>query len=151
MRVMAVDPGTVRCGIAICDWMGMLATPVCVIKVKDGRKLAAAIVAKAVELEAELIVLGYPIQMDGTAGPRALAAEKMAEQIRQKTDLEVQLFDERMTSIEAEDLLKEAGYSLKDSKGMRDAAAAAVLLTWWLEKYPQSTPLPFNYDDEVDE
>lgn len=140
MRVMAVDPGTVRCGIAVCDWLGMLASPAGIIRVNDGRELPAAIAAKAVELDAGLIIVGYPIQMDGTAGHRAQAAERLAEQIRQHTDLEVQLFDERLTSAEAEDLLKEAGRSIKESKDMRDAAAAAVLLTWWLEKNPQSAP-----------
>jgi putative Holliday junction resolvase len=151
---MAVDPGTVRCGIAVCDWLGMLASPVGVIRVKDGRELPAAIAAKAVELEAELIIVGYPIQMDGTPGPRAAAAEKLAEQVRQHTDLEVQLFDERLTSAEAEDLLKEAGRSIKESKEMRDAAAAAVLLTWWLDKNPQHKPTTSDFEemdpDELD-
>lgn len=148
MRVMAVDPGTVRCGIAVCDWLGMLATPVGVIRVKDGRELPAAIAAKAAELEAGLIIVGYPVSMDGTIGPRALAAEKLAEQVRAVTDLEVRLFDERLTSAEAEDLLKEAGKTIKESKDMRDAAAAAVLLTWWLDRNPQSLPRPA--DDEGD-
>lgn len=148
MRVMAVDPGTVRCGIAVCDWLGMLATPVGVIHVKDGRELPAAIAARAVELEAQFIIVGYPISMDGTIGPRALAAEKLAEQVRAATDLEVQLFDERLTSAEAEDLLKEAGRSIKESKGMRDAAAAAVLLTWWLDKNPQRLAPPADPDDD---
>lgn len=150
MRVMAVDPGSVRCGIAVCDWLGMLASPVGVIKVRDGKKLAAAIAARAVELEAGRIIVGYPIQMDGTPGPRAAAAEKLARQIREHTDLEVELFDERLTSAEAEDLLKEAGRSLRESKQLRDAAAAAILLTWWLEKNPQgSIPAdPDEYDPD---
>ena len=144
---MAVDPGTVRCGIAVCDWLGMLATPVGIIRVRDGRELPAAIAAKAVELEAGLIIIGYPVSMDGTIGPRALAAERLAEQVRAATDLEVRLFDERLTSAEAEDLLKEAGRSIKESKEMRDAAAAAVLLTWWLDKNPQSMPAIDPDDD----
>ena len=137
MRVMAVDPGTVRCGIAVCDWLGMLASPVGVIRVKNGQSLPSTIAAKATELEAGMIIVGYPIQMDGTAGPRARAAEKLAEQIRERTELEVQLFDERLTSAEAEDLLREAGRTIRQSKELRDAAAAAVLLTWWLDKNPQ--------------
>ncbi len=149
MRVMAVDPGTVRCGIAVCDWLGMLATPVGVIRVKDGRELPAAIAAKAAELEAGLIIVGYPVSMDGTIGPRALAAEKLAEQVRAVTDLEVRLFDERLTSAEAEDLLKEAGKTIKESKDMRDAAAAAVLLTWWLDRNPQSLPRPADDEDHM--
>jgi len=149
LRVMAVDPGTVRCGIAVCDWLGMLATPVGVIRVKDGRELPAAIAAKAVELEAALIIVGYPVSMDGTIGPRALAAERLAEQVRAVTDLEVQLYDERLTSAEAEDLLKEAGKTIKESKDMRDAAAAAVLLTWWLDKNPQSLPHPADDEDDM--
>mgnify|MGYP001398695225 CR=1 FL=1 len=149
MRVMAVDPGTVRCGIAVCDWLGLLATPVGVIRVKDGRELPAAIAARAVELEAGLIIIGYPVSMDGTVGPRALAAERLAQQVRAHTELEVRLFDERLTSVEAEDLLKEAGLTLKQSKEMRDAAAAAVLLTWWLEKNPQGTLAPAGESEET--
>ncbi|MBP7381328.1 Holliday junction resolvase RuvX [Myxococcota bacterium] len=149
MRVMAVDPGTVRCGIAVCDWLGLLATPVGVIRVKDGRELPAAIAARAVELEAGLIIIGYPVSMDGTVGPRALAAERLAQQVRAHTELEVRLFDERLTSVEAEDLLKEAGRTLKQSKEMRDAAAAAVLLTWWLEKNPQGTLAPAGESEET--
>lgn len=149
MRVMAVDPGTVRCGIAVCDWLGLLATPVGVIRVKDGRELPAAIAARAVELEAGLIIIGYPVSMDGTIGPRALAAERLAEQVRAHTSLEVRLFDERLTSVEAEDLLKEAGRTIKQSKEMRDAAAAAVLLTWWLEKNPQCTLAPAGESEET--
>lgn len=148
MRVMAVDPGTVRCGIAVCDWLGMLASPVGVIRVKDGRDLPAAIAAKASELEAGMIIVGYPIQMDGTPGPRAEAAEKLAGQIREHTDLKVELFDERLTSVEAEDLLKEAGRSIKEMKEMRDAAAAAVLLTWWLDRNPQSIRPVTDHDEE---
>ena len=146
MRVMAVDPGTVRCGIAVCDWLGMLASPVGVIRVKDGCRLPEAIANKAVELEVGKIIVGYPIQMDGTPGPRAAAAEKLAEQIRKHTELDVELFDERLTSVEAEDLLKEAGRSIRETKELRDAAAAAVLLTWWLEKNPQGT-IPADPDD----
>ncbi|HNZ04531.1 MAG TPA: Holliday junction resolvase RuvX [Myxococcota bacterium] len=146
---MAVDPGTVRCGIAVCDWLGLLATPVGVIRVKDGRELPAAIAARAVELEAGLIIIGYPVSMDGTVGPRALAAERLAQQVRAHTELEVRLFDERLTSVEAEDLLKEAGRTLKQSKEMRDAAAAAVLLTWWLEKNPQGTLAPAGESEET--
>jgi len=149
VRVMAVDPGTVRCGIAVCDWLGLLATPVGVIRVKDGRELPAAIAARAVELEAGLIIIGYPVSMDGTVGPRALAAERLAQQVRAHTELEVRLFDERLTSVEAEDLLKEAGRTLKQSKEMRDAAAAAVLLTWWLEKNPQGTLAPAGESEET--
>lgn len=144
-----MDPGTVRCGIAVCDWLGLLATPVGVIRVKDGRELPAAIAARAVELEAGLIIIGYPVSMDGTVGPRALAAERLAQQVRAHTELEVRLFDERLTSVEAEDLLKEAGRTLKQSKEMRDAAAAAVLLTWWLEKNPQGTLAPAGESEET--
>ena len=113
-----------------------------------GRELPAAIAAKAVELEAGRIIVGYPIQMDGTPGPRAEAAEKLAARIREHTDLEVELFDERLTSVEAEDLLKEAGRSIKETKEMRDAAAAAVLLTWWLDRNPQTITPAVNPEED---
>lgn len=143
MRILAIDPGTVRCGLAVSDPLGMLATPLEAMPVRDGRDLAARLVARAAALEAERIVVGHPLNMDGTAGPRAQAAERLVEALRAATAIPVDLADERLSSFEAEERLHEAGRRPRGRvragrAGRRDAqvdsAAAAVLLQWVLDR-----------------
>jgi putative Holliday junction resolvase len=132
MRILAIDPGTVRCGLAVSDPLGLFATPLGVVPVGDGRGLAAMLVAKAVEVEARAILVGHPRNLDGSEGPRARACSRLADELRALTDLPVTLVDERLTSIEAEQRLREAGR--KGRKLELDAAAAAVLLQGYLDR-----------------
>lgn len=132
MRVLAVDPGTVRCGLAVSDETGLLASPAGVIPVRGGG-VAEAIARRASELGAGLILVGHPLNMDGTVGFRARAVERLVEQIRAATTLEVRLVDERLTSFEAEWRLEEAGVRPRDRKARVDSAAATVLLQDWLD------------------
>lgn len=143
MRILAIDPGTVRCGLAVSDPLGMLATPLEAMPVGDGRDLAARLAARAAALEVERIVVGHPLNMDGTAGPRAQAAERLVEALRAATAIPVDLADERLSSFEAEERLHEAGRRPRGRvragrAGRRDAqvdsAAAAVLLQWVLDR-----------------
>jgi putative holliday junction resolvase len=142
MRILAIDPGTARCGLATCDALGITTTPAGVVHVTPGIDLAGVLAAKAGELEAEAILLGHPLNMDGSAGPRARASERLAEELRGRTTVPVTLVDERLTSFEASERLAEAGRRPKDPRKRRDghldAAAAAVLLQRWLER--QGTP-----------
>ncbi|NOZ01276.1 MAG: Holliday junction resolvase RuvX [Deltaproteobacteria bacterium] len=133
MIVLAVDPGTVRCGLATSDPLGILATPIGFLPVGDGSDLAQRIVDKAGELEAATIIIGYPLQTDGAEGPRAKAVSRLADQIRALTDAQVELVDERYTTIEARELLRQAGHSSRKQKARVDSAAAAVLLQSWLD------------------
>lgn len=146
MRILAIDPGTARCGLATCDPMGIVASPAGVVLVQAGTDLAATLAAKAAELEAEAILLGHPLNMDGSAGPRAQASERLAADLRLRTALPVTLVDERLTSFEAGERLAEAGRRRKDPRqrrdGQLDAAAAAVLLQRWLELHPQGGAPP---------
>jgi putative Holliday junction resolvase len=137
LRVLAVDPGTVRCGLAVSDETGLLASPAGIIDVRGGGA-PEAIARKAAELGVSLILVGHPLNMDGTAGPRAQAVERLVADLRTRTALEVRLVDERLTSFEAEWRLEEAGVRTRDRKGKRDKgrvdqAAAAVLLQDWLD------------------
>jgi putative Holliday junction resolvase len=146
MRVLAVDPGTVRCGLAVSDSLGMLATPLEVLQVGDGRDLASRIAARALELEAGCILVGHPLNMDGSTGPRAEAAARLADEIRGLGSVEVILVDERLSSYEAEERLKDAGVRVHPRRGRDgrkhrdkggraiDAVAAAVFLQWWLDR-----------------
>lgn len=134
MRILAVDPGTNRCGLAVSDWLGMLAHPVGVIAVGNGKTIAQDIVTRAVDLSAEKILIGHPLHVDGTPGARAKSIEKLVARIRAVTDIPIELVDERFSSAEAEDLLREAGMGPSEIKKNRDSAAAAVILQWYLDK-----------------
>lgn len=143
MRILAIDPGTVRCGLAVSDSLGMLATPLEAVPVGDGHDLVARLAARAAELEAQRIVVGHPLNMDGTAGPRAQASARLVEALRAATAIPVDLVDERLSSFEAEERLHEAGRRPRGRvrsgrAGRRDAqvdsAAAAVLLQWVLDR-----------------
>lgn len=140
-RVMAIDPGTARCGVALSDPLGILATPHEPIAVGDGRGLAAAIAARAVEAGAGTVLIGLPLNMDGTEGPRAMASRRLAEQVRAAApELTVVLVDERLTTVEAEARLADAGHDRRASRRLKDSAAAAVMLQWWLDRDPWSPP-----------
>jgi putative Holliday junction resolvase len=96
----------------------------------------AAIRSLLAERGISLIVVGLPSNMDGTEGPSARAARTFAEHLGSATGLPVELFDERLSSIEAEERLREASASRAAKKSSRDAVAAAVILEGWLESRP---------------
>ncbi|MBM4394465.1 MAG: Holliday junction resolvase RuvX [Deltaproteobacteria bacterium] len=136
-RVMAIDPGTARCGVAVSDPLGMIATPAAPIRVGDGSRLAETIAERAAEVGAGRVLIGHPLNMDGTEGPRAAASARLAERVRAAAPgLAVDLVDERLTTVEAEARLVEAGRRRGDLKALKDSAAAAVLLQWWLDGAP---------------
>ena len=132
MRVMAIDYGDARTGIAISDTLGMLAG---VAQVIESRK--AELVVQALE---ELIkthgvtelVLGYPKNMNGSIGPRAEKSEAFAEQLRAATALPVTLWDERRTTVDAHRILSETGNRGKKRKEKVDAVAATLILEGYL-------------------
>lgn len=133
MRVMAIDPGTVRHGVAASDPLGMIATPLPFLPASGPGGGIDALVAAATEMDASLVLVGYPLNMDGTVGPRAKAAERLAAALRDRLVVEVRLVDERLTSFEAGRLLQEAGRNARKQKGLIDSAAAAVLLQHFLD------------------
>jgi putative Holliday junction resolvase len=134
MRIMAIDPGTARHGVAASDTLGMIATPLPFLPASGKGGGIDALVAAAVAMEASLILVGYPLNMDGTVGPRAKAAERLAEELRQRIAVEVRLSDERLSSVEAHELLREAGRDVRKQKGLLDSAAAAVMLQRYLDR-----------------
>jgi putative Holliday junction resolvase len=140
VRILAVDPGTARCGLALCDGLGIVASPAGVIEVRDGRDLPRRLAERAAGEGAGLILIGHPLNADGTEGPRALAAARLADAVAAATSIPVELMDERYTTIEAEELLAEAGRRRRDRRGRKDEAAAAVLLRRYLDTHPRGEP-----------
>lgn len=128
MKIMAVDYGDSRTGIAVCDKTEFLATPVGIIKEKNMLKVADKIIEALQEQQAEMIVLGLPKNMDGTEGARAQKSRKLAERLRTLTEVPVEMWDERQTTITAAGILSENGTFGKKRKEVLDAVAATVIL-----------------------
>lgn len=141
MKIMAVDFGDARTGLAVCDRTETLASPVGVIQEKGLAKLAEKIVYASREFEAGMIVLGLPINMDGTEGKRAEKTRHLGSIIANITELPVEYWDERRTSKTADILLTEAGTFGKKRKDTQDAVAAAIILESYLayrRNHPQA-------------
>ena len=136
MRIMGLDYGSKTVGVAISDELLITAQPIMTIERKSENKLRktlAKIEELIVEYEVSFVVLGYPKNMDNTEGDRALATKEFMNQIERRTGLEVVLQDERMTTIESERILIEAGVRREHRKEYVDKMAAAVILQSYLD------------------
>lgn len=133
MKICAVDLGKVRTGLACCDKSELLATPVTVIRQPNREKLAEEIVAKVKELGAEALVVGHPLNMDGSHGESALAAEEFAEKLKMLTGLPVALWDERGTTVTAHNFLNETDTRGQKRKAVVDAVAAVIILQSYMD------------------
>ena len=132
-RIMGIDYGEARTGIAISDTLGFLANGVGNIEEKDINRLINKIAEKANEMSAEMLVLGHPVNMNGTLGPKAEKVAKIAERLREKTGLEVILFDERCTTMAAHQFLNETNTRGKKRKGVVDTLSAQIILQNYLD------------------
>lgn len=132
IRVMAVDYGDARTGIAVSDISGFIAGDAFTINEWNEMRIAESIAAEAKQRGAEKIVVGHPLNMDGTTGPRAEKCEKFAELLRGLTDIDVVLWDERRTTVDAHRILSEAGKHGKKRKQTVDAVAATLILEGYL-------------------
>jgi putative Holliday junction resolvase len=132
MRILAVDYGDVRTGFAICDKYEVLASPLEVIRERNAQKIISRIAEIVREYEVGLVIIGNPVNMNNTLGPRSELCTRFAEMLREETDKPVELWDERITTVAANNLLNEADIRGKKRKEIIDAAAAAVLLESYL-------------------
>ncbi|MBR2283326.1 MAG: Holliday junction resolvase RuvX [Ruminococcus sp.] len=143
MIIMAVDLGDARTGIAVCGKSELLASPVCVIAEKDFDKCIEKTAAQAKELRAEMIVVGYPKNMNGTIGERAEKCSLFAEKLGELTGLPVQLWDERNTTVSAHSCLSFTDTRGKKRKAVVDAVAASIILESYLG-YRKNTGISGN-------
>ena len=137
MRVLGLDFGSKTCGVAICDPLGWTAQGLETIVRKEENKLRrtlARIDELVKEYEVETIVLGLPLNMDDTMGPRAAATLLFKEQVERRTGVPVVLWDERLTTVAAEDVLIESGVRREDRKKYVDKVAATLILQGYLDK-----------------
>ncbi len=128
MIIMSVDYGDVRTGIAVCDKNEMLASPVRVITETDPDVLSDDIAEDALRLNAEMIVVGLPKNMDGSEGFRAEACREFASFLEVKTGVPVHLYDERLTTVSAHNALNLTNTRGKKRKSVIDAVSAVMIL-----------------------
>jgi putative Holliday junction resolvase len=122
MRVLALDHGEARCGCALSDPTGTLATPLDVVERPDTRRGLDRIAALVAEREVEQVVVGLPLTLAGEEGGQAVAARAFADRLAERLDVPVALHDERLTTRMAE----------RGGEGHPDSRAAAHLLESWL-------------------
>jgi len=132
--LLGVDYGEKRTGVAVCDSMGILASPVKVIHETSRKKLAGALSDILSEKKAEKIILGLPLRTDGAKGDKALACEALAALLREQHGLVVELWDERFSSAMAHQSLGAANVRAKDRKNVVDAVAAVIILQSYLDR-----------------
>ena len=132
MRIMAIDYGDAHTGIAISDPTGFLAGCTTVINAYRPEDVAEQVAALAKEHGVEELVLGHPINMDGTRGPRSEKAQAMKALLEETTSLPVVLWDERRTTIDAQQILFNSGKNAKKRKKVVDAVAATLILEGYL-------------------
>ena len=132
-KIMGIDYGEARTGIAVSDALGFLANGVGNIEERDINRLINKIAEKASELSAEMLVIGNPVNMNGTLGPKAEKVAKLAERLREKTGLPVVLFDERCTTMAAHKFLNETNTRGKKRKGVVDTLSAQIILQNYMD------------------
>lgn len=134
MRVVGIDLGTRRIGVAVSDSGGLLATPYEVIERSgDGAADRERIAEVVRDVGAGTVVVGLPLSLDGSAGPAAVAATAEADALRRVLAVPVECHDERLSTVSAHRSLAASGVKAKARRGVVDQVAAAVLLQSWLD------------------
>ncbi|MDO8348769.1 MAG: Holliday junction resolvase RuvX [Planctomycetota bacterium] len=127
-RILAIDYGEARTGLAATDWTGTIAVPLGRIDARDDATLVAAIAATVRERETELVVLGMPLAQDGSLGPRARRTEALRLRLAAALECPVTTIDESHSTDEAHERLKGGGLKASRRKQLADSVAALVIL-----------------------
>lgn len=141
MRIMALDIGEKRIGIAISDPDERVASPVCVLPSDEVRAKAKSFQRILEDWEPELLLCGLPETLAGEEGPQARRIREFAGEISHSTGLPIEFADERLSSAEAKRSLRESGLSEKAMRGKIDMIAASLFLQAWLDARAASDPL----------
>ena len=134
MRILAVDPGSKRVGIAISDPSGTIAQALTTVDAEPVGTLVTRLAEIAKQNEATRIVMGLPRRLDGSYGPEARAARELADAVRKASGLPVELLDERLTTVAAERSMIAAGARRAKRRATVDRVAAALLLQSHLDR-----------------
>ncbi len=134
-RIVGIDLGSRRIGVAVSDGLGLTAQPHATIARRGGLRDLEAIAAVVREFAAERVVLGLPIDPEGAEGRAARSARVFADRLREAIAVPVDLIDESFSTVEAEAVLLEANLSRARRKQVVDRVAAAVILQRWLDAH----------------
>ena len=133
MRAMGLDYGTVRIGVAVSDPSGIIAQPKGFVKAVPRRQCIAEIASMCTDLKIGVIVIGLPKHMNGDEGESAQGARRLGSEIESSTNLPVTYIDERLTTVSAENILKERNIRAQGRKEKVDSVAAAIILQNYLD------------------
>ncbi|MGZ8581550.1 MAG: Holliday junction resolvase RuvX [Actinomycetota bacterium] len=134
-RALGLDLGDARIGVAISDPERRVAVPHGTIRVGQPPGELKAVAALVHDLGVSVIVVGHPRSMSGASGPRAQQAESFADALRSIVSVPIELQDERLSTVEAERALRDAGVTGKRRRDMVDESAATVILAAWLDAH----------------
>ncbi len=132
MKIMGIDYGDARTGVAISDLLCSIVGSTAVVNSRNTEKALADIIRLAEENSVSTIVVGLPRNMDGTEGPRAQLCREFADSLREQSGREVVMWDERRTTVEAHNILSQHNYHGKKRKNTVDAVAASLILEGYL-------------------
>ena len=137
MRILALDHGTKRVGVAVSDELKMIALPLEFIPAEPVEALLERLKTLIREKEVELLLIGMPRNMDGSYGPAALKVQEFAAVLRAKFAVPIKLWDERLTTTQAQKFLISAGVRREQRKEKVDQTAAAIFLQSYLDSLTQ--------------
>lgn len=141
MRALGLDLGSKRIGVALSDSAGTVATPYEVLeRTRDRQGDRRRLAALAAEAEAEVLVVGLPLSLDGSDGPAARSARREAAELGRALHLPVELWDERLSTVTAHDQLRAAQLDERARRQVVDKVAAAVILQAWLDHRRAAAP-----------
>lgn len=133
-RVLAVDLGARRIGLAVSDPLGLTAQGLATLERRNRRDDLAALKRLAGQYQVEMVLVGHPLHLSGRAGKQSELAEAFAEDLRRRLGLRVQMWDERLTTAEAERVLRASGMGLEKRRRAVDRMAAVLLLQSYLDR-----------------
>ena len=131
-RVLGLDPGERRVGVALSDPLGIIAQPHSVID-RNAEDVTTKVRELVAEFDVAEVVVGLPVSLSGVEGPSAQRARALGEELAAALEVPVIFFDERFTSVQAEAALLESGMRRADRKGARDKVAAALILQGYMD------------------
>jgi len=140
MKIMAVDYGDARTGLAACDRTEFLASPLGVIHEHDFDRTVEQVAYAVEEYQIQMVVVGHPVNMDGSEGERAQKCALFAEKLKKKVQVPVTLWDERSTTVTAHQYLNQTNTRGKKRKEVVDEVAASIILESylaWRKNHPQ--------------
>ncbi|MBE2250362.1 MAG: Holliday junction resolvase RuvX [Myxococcus sp.] len=138
MRAMGLDVGTKTVGVAVADELGITAQPITVVRRSNLKADLAELMRLAADRSVDRFVLGLPLNMDGSEGPRAAATRKFGDALAKASNLLIIYQDERLTTVAAERSLLEADVSRQKRREVIDQVAASLILQGWLDAQPRS-------------